>query len=78
MGFDLDPATDEEITHITANLNVTFLKPTPIGAELTLKASITEMTDRKAIVACSVYANDVETVKAEVVAVRVPTRRLQG
>jgi acyl-coenzyme A thioesterase PaaI-like protein len=73
----LDPTQVHEITHVTGNLNVNFLKPTPIDAELTLTATIKELTDRKAIVVCSVYANDVETVKAEVVAVRMQNRRFQ-
>lgn len=71
----IDPNQKHDLTHVTGNLNVSYLKPTPIGVELTLKATIKELTDRKAIVLCSVYANDIETVKAEVVAVRVPNRR---
>lgn len=74
----LDPTHEHEITHVTGNLNVNFLKPTPIDTELILTATIKELTDRKAIVVCSVYANDIETVKAEVVAVRMPNRRFQG
>ena len=70
----IDPATDHSITHVTGNLNVNFLKPTPMGTELTLKATINEITDRKAIVACSVFAGDLETVNATVVAVRVSSR----
>jgi len=73
----LDPMLEHEITHVTGNLNVSFLKPTPIGVELKLVATIKEQTDRKAIVLCSVFADDVETVKAEVIAVRVPNRRFQ-
>jgi acyl-coenzyme A thioesterase PaaI-like protein len=73
----LDPTKEQPITHVTGNLNVSFIKPTPIGVELTLKATIKDLSDRKAIVLCSVYANDVETVKAEVIAVRVPNRRFQ-
>ena len=74
----LDPTQQHEVTHVTGNLNVSFLKPTPIGVELTLRATIKELTGRKAIVRCSVYANDVETVRAEVVAIRVPNRRFRG
>ena len=74
----ITPSQVHEITHVTANLNINYLKPTPMGVELILKATIKEITDRKAIVLCSVFANDVETVKAEVVAVRVPTRRGTG
>jgi len=75
---NIDPATDHSITHVTGNLNINFLKPTPIGTELTLKATVKEITDRKAILDCVVIADDVETVQASVVAVRVPTRRMQG
>lgn len=73
----LDPTQEHELNHVTGNLNVSFLKPTPIGVELTLTATIKELTDRKAIVVCSIYANDVETVKAELVAVRVPIRHFR-
>ena len=73
----LDPTLVHEITHVTGNLNVSYMKPTPMGVELTLIATIKELTDRKAIVLCSVYADDVETVKAEVIAVRVPNRRFR-
>lgn len=72
----IDPSKDHEITHVTGNLNINFLKPTPIGVELTLKSHIQEITARKAIVQCSVYVGDLETVRAEVIAVRVPTRRM--
>jgi acyl-coenzyme A thioesterase PaaI-like protein len=69
------PGTDPEITCVTGNLNVDYLKPTPTGIELTLRAQIAERTERKAIVTCSVYAGEDETVRARVVAVRVKSRR---
>lgn len=72
----IDPSENHEITHVTGNLNVNFLKPTPMGTELTLQSRIKEITDRKAIVECSVFADAIETVRAEVVAVRVPSRRM--
>lgn len=68
------PGTDPEITCVTGNLNVSYLKPTPMGVELVLEARIKEMGERKIVVTCSVYAQDVETVHAETVAVRVPSR----
>lgn len=70
--------TNPEITCVTANLNVSYHKPTPIGTELTLKARIKELKPRKAIVTCSLYADGVECVTAEVVAVRVESRALMG
>lgn len=68
------PRTAPEITCVTANLNVNYLKPTPIDVPLTLRTRIQQLTPRKAIVACTVYAGELETVRAEVVAVRVPSR----
>lgn len=72
------PGTDPEITAVTANLNVDYLKPTPIGVELVLRARIEELTPKKAIVTCSLYAGDTETVRGRVVAVRVPSRAAMG
>jgi acyl-coenzyme A thioesterase PaaI-like protein len=69
------PGTDPEITCVTGNLNVDYLKPTPMDIELTLRARIEELTERKAIVTCSLYAGEVETVRARVIAVRVKSRR---
>ncbi len=68
------PTEGEEITCVTGNLNVSYLKPSPIDAELVLKAHIKEITDKKAIVLCDIWAGDVLTVKAETVAVRVKSR----
>lgn len=70
--------TDPDITCVTANLNVDYLKPTPIGTELILRAHIKELTAKKAIVICSLVAADEETVRGQVVAVRVPSRAMMG
>lgn len=68
------PDTKPEITYVTGNLSVSYLKPTPLGPELTLRAHIKQMAERKAIVVVSIIVDDVETVRAEVVAVRVKSR----
>jgi len=57
---------------VTAALNVTFMKPTPMGGELALRARVTERTDRKAIVEVTLSANDVVTARGNVVAVPMP------
>jgi acyl-coenzyme A thioesterase PaaI-like protein len=72
-----DPGTDPEITYVTGSLTVRYLKPTPTGVELVLRSRVTEMQGKKAIVATSVYADDVEYAKGEVVAVRVPSRMMK-
>jgi acyl-coenzyme A thioesterase PaaI-like protein len=70
-----DPGTGDEITFVTGNLNVTYLKPTPMGIELVLRARIKEMGARKALVTCSVYAGEEECARGEVVAVRASRRK---
>ena len=68
------PGTDPEITCVTANLNVTYLQPTPLGPELIIRARVRELGARKAIVEASILAGDLETVRGELVAVRVRSR----
>jgi uncharacterized protein (TIGR00369 family) len=58
----------------TAQLNVTYLHPTPIEAELILSAQIAQLTPKKAVVLCSILVGEVETVRAETIAVRVGSR----
>jgi len=69
-----EPDTEPEITYVTGNLNVTYLKPTPMGVELLLRAKVKEMGERKTIVTCSLYADDLECARGEVVAVRASRR----
>jgi acyl-coenzyme A thioesterase PaaI-like protein len=58
--------------YVTASLRVDYLKPTPLGVELEIRSRVTERSERKAVVAVAVSAGAVVTVKAEVVAVRMP------
>jgi acyl-coenzyme A thioesterase PaaI-like protein len=68
------PGTDPEIMYVTGNLNVNYLHPTPMGVELVLRARVKALYDRKAIVTCSLYAQDKECAQGEVLAVRVSPR----
>jgi acyl-coenzyme A thioesterase PaaI-like protein len=70
--------SEPEITCVTGQLNITYLKPTPIDAELTLRARVKELTNRKAIIMTSIYAGELETVRAEVIAIRVSARQLDA
>lgn len=72
------PGTEPEITYVTGNLNISYLQPTPMGVELVLRARVTELLPKKAIVTCSLYAGDKECVRGEVVAVRVKSRATMG
>ncbi|MFI5280438.1 MAG: PaaI family thioesterase [Gemmatimonadales bacterium] len=57
---------------VTAVLNLTFQKPTPLGPELEIRARIVERSDRKARMHATLSAGGVVTASAEVVAVRMP------
>jgi acyl-coenzyme A thioesterase PaaI-like protein len=57
---------------VTAALKVEYLKPTPLGPELEVRARVIEAGERKAVVTATVSAGGVVTARGEVVAVRMP------
>jgi acyl-coenzyme A thioesterase PaaI-like protein len=63
---------------VTASLHVTFLKPTPHGPELVIRGRVRERSERKAVVDVTVSAEEIVTVRAEVVAVRIPSSMKSG
>jgi acyl-coenzyme A thioesterase PaaI-like protein len=66
------------ISYVTGNLNVSYLAPTPLDQPVVLRARTEEISGRKAIVTCDVYAGDKKTAEARVVAVRVPADKSIG
>ncbi|MEP7345900.1 MAG: PaaI family thioesterase [Gemmatimonadaceae bacterium] len=66
------PGRDPTPRFVTASLHVDFLRPTPLGPELLLKARAVEVSERKAIVELEVLADGVQCARAKVVAVRAP------
>lgn len=64
--------SDPPLRFVTGSLQVSYLKPTPLGVELVLTARATEITDRKVRVAVRVEAAGGVTATGEVVAVRIP------
>jgi len=58
--------------YVTAALHVDYLKPTPLGMELELRARVKRRSDRKAVVEVAVSASGVVTARGEVVAVAMP------
>ena len=66
------PNPDNPIAAVTGNLNISYRKPTPMGVELVFKSQVKEMHERKAIITCSLYVDDDETVQSETIAVYVP------
>ena len=57
---------------VTGNLNVDYLKPTPIDRPIDLEARVLESTDKKTILECTVTSDGVETARGKVIAVKVP------
>jgi acyl-coenzyme A thioesterase PaaI-like protein len=57
---------------VTANLNVTYLRPTPLDAPVTLRARVAEAGPKKTVVRCRLYSGSEECARGEVLAVRVP------
>ncbi len=66
------------ISYVTGNLNVTYLAPTPLDRAMVLRAHVEEMSGRKAVVKCEVYAGDVKTAEARVTAVRTDADKSVG
>lgn len=63
---------------VTASLHVDYLKPTPLGPELEVRAAVKERSDRKAVITATVAVKGVVTARGEVVAVRMPDSMRAG
>ena len=57
---------------MTASLRVDYLKPTPLGVPLTVRAKVEEIKGRKVVVSATLSAEGVVCARGEVVAVQMP------
>ncbi len=57
---------------VTGSLHVDYLKPTLINVTLEIRGHVKEIKGRKVVIACTVFAAGVATVKGEVVAIQMP------
>jgi acyl-coenzyme A thioesterase PaaI-like protein len=57
---------------VTSSLNVHYVRPTPLGPELELRARVRETSENRATVEVAVRVQGKITVRGEVVAVRIP------
>jgi acyl-coenzyme A thioesterase PaaI-like protein len=71
-GTEQVPGVDPSPRFVTASLKVDFLKPTPLGPQLELRARPEEIGERRVTVAVDVFAGGDRVVHGEVVAVRMP------
>ena len=57
---------------VTGSLQVSYLKPTPLGPELVIRGRVQEIKGRRVIIESTVLVDGVATVRGEVVAIRMP------
>ncbi len=67
-----------ELRFVTASLHVDYLRPTPLGGDLILRARPIEVKGRKVVVECALYAEGQECARGRVVAVQMPDTFLTG
>ncbi len=71
-----EPGKLPRIDCVTGSLGVKYVRPTPMGVPLTLKARIEGEVGRKTRVLCEVYARDVLTALGDSIFVRVDVGNL--
>jgi len=57
---------------VTGNLNVSYLKPTPLNKELIIKGKLKEIKGRKVVIFIEVFCKEICTVSGEVTAILLP------
>jgi len=69
-----EPGSEPPFRYVTGSLLVDYLKPTPLGPDIEIRARVEEIKGRKTIVLATVSVDKVVTAKGRVVAVRMPDR----
>ncbi len=64
--------TEPELRFVTASLQVDFIRPTPLDAELEIRGQIEEIKGRKVVVTSTLSARGEVCARGRVVAVQVP------
>ena len=70
--------TNPPLRFLTASLHVDYLRPTPIGVPLEVRARVREIKGRKVVVSATLFAEGEACARGEVVAVQVPEHLVQG
>jgi acyl-coenzyme A thioesterase PaaI-like protein len=64
--------TEPALRFVTASLHVDYLKPTPLGVPLEVRATVKEIKGRKVVMVATLSAEGAVCARGEVVAVRMP------
>ncbi len=70
QGREMD--TEPPLRFVTASLHVDYLRPTPLGVPLEIRARVKEIKGRKVVLEATLSAKGEVCVKGEVVAVQMP------
>ena len=64
--------SEPPLRYVTASLHVDYLKPTPMGIDLEIRAKATELKGKKAVVDAWIIAGGVVCAKGKVVGIQMP------
>jgi acyl-coenzyme A thioesterase PaaI-like protein len=70
--------SEPHLHYATANFELKYLRPTPIGAELELTARIVNRTERTYVLSCDLRAGEKTCVTATLEAIQVPESWVLG
>jgi acyl-CoA thioesterase FadM len=70
--------SEPPLRFVTASLKVDYLRPTPLGVPLEVRATVKEISGRKVIVESRLIANGEVCARGEVVAVQMPEHLLKS
>jgi hypothetical protein len=73
-----EPGSLPRIDCVTGYLGIKYIKPTPMGVTLTLRARLDGELGRKSKIICEVYAGDVLTAIGDSIFVRTDTAQLSA
>jgi len=62
------------IWYVTASIKIDYHRPAHIDKPVDLRARIKKIEGRKTLVSCSLFSNQIECAKGEVLAIRVPAK----
>jgi acyl-coenzyme A thioesterase PaaI-like protein len=72
------PGRDPTPRFVTASLQVDYVRPTPLGPPLELRARAIDVGTKKVVVSVVISADGVECVRGRAIAVRIPASMTQG
>ena len=70
--------TEPPLRFLTGSLHVDYVRPTPLGVPLEIRAHVKEIKGRKVVVTATLSAQGELCARGEVVAVQMPNRLLPG